>query len=205
MLRIRVAWARGDYDGAATLLEENIRTIRTLGDQRGLGFLLAYLSGVSLDRGEHRRAETLARESLASFRAIGDKRGVGYALIFLAGAARDRGDVALAAARYQECLALISEFGPRVEIAWALEGCALLHAMHGEAARAFRVLGAASALRETIGAPLPPIWHATIQRRLVPARTEIGEAGEAAATEIGHTLSLEEAIAQAVEAPRRSG
>ena len=203
VLRGRVAWAGGDHERAVAVFTENLAMVRAQKDKRGIAFNLSYLAGATLAWGDPDRAAGLAMESLEHFQELGDKRGMGYALIFLASATREQGAYDRAAQHYRECLALLHDFGPRAEIAWALEEYALLQAMRGDGTSALQIMGAASARREAIGAFLPPLWQATLQRRLAPAWQAVEEATGAAAWERGRSLTVQQILAEPLAAPSR--
>ena len=65
-------------------------------------------------------------------------------------------------------------------------------------ARAARLLGAAAAQREALGAPQPADERADTERTVAPARAALGEGAWAAAFTAGQTLTLEAAIAEAL-------
>src|SRR5262249_9811563 len=67
----------------------------------------------------------------------------------------------------------------------------------GDAVRGMRLAGAAEALHATIGAPLPPVWHADRDRDLEPARRALSPSAYARALEEGRAMSLDNAIAEA--------
>jgi len=71
-----------------------------------------------------------------------------------------KGDMERAADLQKESLALYRQAdgaGTRRETGICFEACGTLAAAQGQAQRAARLLGAASALREAIGVPLPPV------------------------------------------------
>ena len=65
--------------------------------------------------------------------------------------------------------------------------------------QAARVLGAAAALRDEIGVPLPPGDRDAYERDLAAVRTALGEAALVAAWAEGRAMSLEQAIAYVLE------
>ena len=108
----------------------------------------------------------------------------------------------------RESLAARRALGSRLGIAESLEALALVEAPAGPE-RAARLLGAAGALREAIGAPLPPAERAQQERAAAGARAGLGEAAFTAAMVVGRALPLDEVIAVALAAtgsapPRRS-
>jgi hypothetical protein len=85
-----------------------------------------------------------------------------------------------------------------MHIAQALENLALTIAATGEGARAAYLLGAAAALRETVGAPPHPRGQAGMERTTASAQAALGEEAWAAAFAAGRALTLEEAVAEAL-------
>jgi hypothetical protein len=70
--------------------------------------------------------------------------------------------------------------------------------MQGQARRALRLVSAAAALRETIGAPLSPPEQAKLDRLLEPIRQSLGDAAQTMRAD-GRAMSLEQAIEHALE------
>jgi len=83
----------------------------------------------------------------------------------------------------------------------ALEAWGIFAAAQGQAQRAARLLGSAEALRETIGAPLPVSdrAHYDYDRYAASIRVALGEERMAAAWAEGRAMTLEQAIACALE------
>jgi len=76
-----------------------------------------------------------------------------------------------------------------------LEGLARVAVAQGRMQRAARLCGAAAALREDRGWPLPPAKRAEHDRTVATARKALGEEAFAAAWARGHVLPVEETIA----------
>jgi hypothetical protein len=68
-----------------------------------------------------------------------------------------------------------------------------LAALEGEAERSLMLVAAATALRNVIGAPLPPADRAKLDQTLAPARATLG-ADAAAADRRGQALTLDDAL-----------
>jgi hypothetical protein len=81
-----------------------------------------------------------------------------------------------------------------------IEDYAGLAAAEARPEQALRLAGFAAALREAIGAPLPPAEQARVDRMIAPARDALQQEA-ATAWEIGQTLDLEQAIALALASP----
>jgi hypothetical protein len=65
--------------------------------------------------------------------------------------------------------------------------------------RAARLCGAAAVVRETLGAPIPSPERTELEEAVAPARAALGEEQWAAAFAAGRALTLEEAVAEALE------
>jgi DNA-binding CsgD family transcriptional regulator len=104
-------------------------------------------------------------------------------------------DYATALARYEEGLLLARESGNKGKIASCLEGLAGVRAAQGELLQSARLWGAAEALREAIGAPIPPVYRPTYERAVRAARAHFGEKAFAAAWAEGRTMTVEHALA----------
>ena len=98
------------------------------------------------------------------------------------------------------CLAVRSELGDKQGVAICLEGLAAVAGARGQPARAAQLYGAAAALRERIGAPLPPGDRLGYDRHLATARACLDEGAWAAAWAEGQAMPLEEAVADALAA-----
>ncbi len=212
-----VAYAQGDYVAAQALHEESLVIEREIGNRWGIAITLNNLGNVASNRGNRVAARTLYEESLAIKREIGDRRGIAAALGNLGIEASLQGDYVAARTLYEESLAIKWEIGDRSGITEALEGFAALAAAEAPrkssladptsalddesaryAARAARLWGAAQALREAIGAPLPPNDQEEYEGDVAAARAILGEAEFAAVWEEGRALTLEQAIEYAL-------
>ena len=194
-----VAFLEGDVPGAHARYTEALALGRELGDRRRIAYTLSNLASVTYRQGDAAAAEALYAESLSLLRAIGDTRGVTYALAHLGTVAHARGDESTAAARFTESLPLQRALGDIRGVAASLEGLAAVAGAEARPARAARLLGAAGQLREAIGAPLPPDRHAEYERTVTAARALLGEEAFAAAFEEGRALSVDAAVALALE------
>ncbi len=128
-------------------------------------------------------------------------REVGYGwfnaqvLISLARVIASQGDHAAAYALYQESFTQLPKGGNHEDIATCLEGLGAVGAVQGEQGWAARLWGAAEALRQQIGAPLPPVYRADYEHSVAAARAQLGEKTFAAAWAEGRTMTPEQALA----------
>jgi hypothetical protein len=99
---------------------------------------------------------------------------------------------------YEESLTLFRALGDKRGIAYGLEGMARVSTAPGAALEVRE--RAAAALRQTIGALLSLNERADHDRKVAAVRTALGDAAFGAAWAEGQTLTLDQAIAYALEA-----
>jgi hypothetical protein len=81
----------------------------------------------------------------------------------------------------------------------SLIGLAEVCLLQGRAAQAARLSGAIAALRDALGIPLPPMFEALSQQTATAGRALVGDEAFTTAWGAGRALSLDEAIALALE------
>ena len=199
---ISLGWAAlrpGDNHLAQTRLEEALVLSRELGDTRSMGFELSGLGEVALRQGDYKRAAQLVEESLKLRRQLGNKWGIGVSLGTLGWVAMRQGDRKRAIARLGESLSVRQEIGDKGGCAWCLERLAEIALAQSHAEKAVRLFSAAAALRDSIGSVIDPVDQPQYERRLASMRAGLGEERFEAAWDEGRTLTLEQAIAHALE------
>ena len=199
----RVIRVQGDYARAAALLEESLALRRDLGDKRGIAWSLNDLARVAREQGDYGRAAALLEESLALRRELADKRGSAYALNDLGRTTSSQGDHSRAAALLDESLALFREIGDKPGAALATEALAVVACAQEQPERAARLFGAAEAIREAIGAPLPPADQAGHDQGVAAACAHLGQEAFAAAWAEGRGLAGEQASNVRADASER--
>ena len=132
------------------------------------------------------------------YRKLGDRLGASVSLNTLGRAALERGDTEAARSFIVESLTLGSVLGQEMLIAENLEVLARVAGVRGEEARAARLWGAAEALRESLGVPLPPSERA-LRDSYAAARSRLGEETWEGAQVEGRAMPLEEAVDYALE------
>jgi tetratricopeptide (TPR) repeat protein len=195
-----MAYYQGDDTAAWSYYDESLIIHREIGERSGMAYSLGGLGDVALARCDREIARTYYEQCLANFREIGDRSGIAYALHGLGNVAMDRGDYILAGPYLAESLTRHRDAGDRTGIAGVLEGVARLRVAQRAWEHAARLWGAAEALREAIGAPLPPVSRQAYERETSAVRNAMtAEAFEAAWTQ-GREMSREEAVAFALNA-----
>ena len=198
-----VAVWQGDLARATALWEADLARDRVREDRHGMAWGLLWLGHLARARGEAAPARSLVEESLALFTALGVSGGVASALEALGLVALDQGEGGRAAALLRQGLGLEWALGDRRSSAMALERLARALAGQGQhpaaAIRAVRLLGAAAALRQAIGAPRSPLERPDYEATVQAAQAALGAAAFAEAWAAGQALTPEQAMAEALE------
>jgi non-specific serine/threonine protein kinase len=193
----RVALARGDREAAQVLQRQGLAERRRVGDRPGMPASLSALAELARLDGDPATAGALLEEALTIATELDDRHCVTAALLHLARLARDEGDPAKADALYRQAMPVTGAGGavpPTGSTATWLEGLATIGVDDGHPDRAARLLGAADALRQAIGAPLPAHEAADRNDTIAACSAVMGEAEFRAAFEAGAGLPLAEAV-----------
>ncbi len=202
---IRLAWvlfvSQSDSATIHSLLEEGIALRRELGDKESIADSFILSGELAISQGDAITARSLAEEGVVITKEIGDRLPTARLLAFLAKAIALQGDQAAARAMYEESLALAKAGNSKWHIMLGLEGLAGVLASQGDLVWAARLWGAAEALRNAIGTPIPPVYRADYERSVTDARVQLGEETFAAAWTQGRGMTPEQALAAPEQAP----
>lgn len=202
VMQENIAWA-------TELLEEGLALHRTHGYRAGIGWSLSHLGHVAQLRGDFERAKHLHQQSLPFLERSNDRvAGRAEASEGLGECALGQGDPRLARTYFRQSLGYLLAYRANATAAttlWCLAGLASADALEGHSQRAARLWGAAERLRTSIGARPAPAARATRERLMAAAREELGEAAFADAWAEGEAMSLDEALAYALEEPPGEG
>jgi len=192
----------GDLEQAQAYYEESLALGRTLGHPMAAGKALNNLGEVARFLGEYERAIAYYEECLALWRQAGHRGGISVCLANLGIALLRTGDVARASACFKEGLPLAHDLGDgdKVSAITCLSGLAMIASLHGQPQRAARLLGAAAALVEPLKWPLEPLDASEHDRNVATVRAHVDEAIFEAAWEAGRAMSVEQAMADALDA-----
>jgi hypothetical protein len=109
------------------------------------------------------------------------------------------GDLADARANQDETLCLRAEAGDRRGVSVTLRNLAGIEKHSGRPQRAACLLGASEAIRESIGAAHNPSMVPEFEQLLAGVRDALGEPAFSQAWDAGRALSIEQAVALALE------
>src|SRR5262245_59364486 len=151
-----VALDQGDPAQALGPIEEALALTESLGDTYGNMWARCLRGRLAHLQGDLELAATLLEESLAWLRNWGSP-SIFEVLNDLGRVALDQGDTDRAAALFGESLKLNWEPGNEIDITHSLAGLAGVAGALRQPARAAQLLGAAEAIRESIGGSLTPV------------------------------------------------
>ena len=191
----RIAFLQGDLAQVPPPLEESLALAREVGDKLGLAYSLNLLGEIILCQSDATRARSLLEESLALFKGAGFRRGMNLSLTLLAKVEAHRGDHVSARALYEESLVIAREMIIKQNIVDCLEGLAGVVAAQGELTWGARLWGAAEAMRDAMGTPMPPVYRVDYERSVTAARTQLGEKVFAEAWAEGRAMTPEQVLA----------
>jgi predicted ATPase/DNA-binding CsgD family transcriptional regulator/DNA-binding XRE family transcriptional regulator/Tfp pilus assembly protein PilF len=190
---------QGQADHAITALTESLALARSLNHTFKVAMTLNMLGRAALFRGDYAQAAVFLDESLALNRQVGNKVGIARSLLYQGRVALGQGCTTHAALLLGESLHVFRTTGDREGIATALEACAGIALAHRETVRATRICGAAATIRAVIGAQPLPADQAYYDDVIRVLRQRLGAALFDAAWIAGSVLSLDRAIAEALD------
>ena len=173
---------------------------------RQLNFRWLLMTGLNLkgqiafSRGDYEQARLNMQESIAISRIIGHR------MLYLWGRARlgyiilRQGDMLEARAIFSETIQDFKTDHIEIGVVYTLEGLARLSVLAGNPDQATRLIGWADATRKKIGDSRPPIEQKDVDQDEAACRLALGEAAFSQAYEVGQAMTLEQAVAYALEA-----
>jgi len=194
-----VAAEQGDQDHAIELSERAAELYRKNDDRRGHALAISNLGGIALERGDYAQAAALSEQAYGLFETLEDSEGMAFALVNQGFAALSESNHARALTLLREALRRLAELEFKDIIGYCFEGLAAVLAYTGQGDAAARLLGAAEALRESLGVDLAPAERETHDETTAAVRQAVGEERFSDAWRQGRELSLDEATAYALQ------
>jgi tetratricopeptide (TPR) repeat protein len=195
----QVVLRQGDYTTARIYSEQALAAARAVRDRGYMAQALNNLGELARCHGDHTQAEACYTESLALFRSQGSSVDIPRLHHNLGYVALHQGDLARARALMIESLAGFRDSHSRRGIAECLAGLAAIALACEDETRAARLWGAAEALRDAAGVAMWAADRIEYERQVAALRAGMDERALAAAWATGRALTLEQAIAEALE------
>jgi predicted ATPase/DNA-binding SARP family transcriptional activator len=188
------AICQGDL-AAARLRLQAATNLPTISEYKWLQTLVHYYRGLlSYYEGDAVAAMTLLEEATALAREGQDRSDLARALVALGRVRCTLAQLLPASELLMEGLDLFRVLGHKLGIANALEELGALSAVQGDGVQAALRLGTAQALRERIGAPLPPVDRAAHDSLVAGCRAQVGETAFAEAWARGAARPWQEVV-----------
>ncbi len=194
-----VADYRGDPAEAKRLFGESLTQFREVGDKWGVSTSLNNLGEAARAAGDYDAARSLYEESLTIAQEAGHRGGVAIGLGNLGAVSLHQGNHMETARLMREALVLYKRLGDKRNIVAVLGGGLGGAAVaEGKPERAARLLGAAEALGEAIGALSSSADRALHERQVGFVRDALSKDAFASAWAEGRAMTVEEAIEYAL-------
>ena len=188
-----VALASGAADVTQVALEESLAIARRMKDRRREAEALHHLGSLAIVRDDPELALTRFTESLELKRAMGIADETATTLTLRAFVRMLRSDPRSARVDILEALRIALALRDR-RAAWSLDVLACLTALDGDAVRALRLAGAASAAFDTTGQHPPAVWRGLVGPIIERARVKLGQDAADAAWSEGRLLDFDRSL-----------
>jgi tetratricopeptide (TPR) repeat protein len=192
-----VVGAAGDLEVARRLEREALELFRATDTPDGVTAALSGLGEIAFAQEDYPTARSYLEESLLVAREHQFGNLLPWNLTVLARTAIETGDYALGESLQQECVQMLQAQGAPWSVSGALEGCARLAYLRGDAERAAQLYGAAHVLRSEARA-LAAHERLRLEREEEAVRASLGEAAFLANREIGRAFSIERTLSVAL-------
>jgi tetratricopeptide (TPR) repeat protein len=169
-----------------------------LGEIRYLAYMALNLGRVALYAGEYERADVIIHKSLAQLRDIDDIDGVAQTLYEVGMVALRKGNLDQAQQAFQEGIACLRHSGLLRRFIYPMRGLAEVTRQRGQTVLAAQLLGALEMIRQSIKAPIHPVFAPDFQATLAGVRTQLDEDTFATIYTTGCSMTPEEAVAFAL-------
>ncbi len=195
-----MAREQGKYTKAETHYRAGLSIARAMGNKMDIANLLDRLSLLACYKRNLAKAMSLSQQSIALHRELGNLFGLGTALHTRGYLAHVQQHYAAAADDYRESLRLQAQLGDQRGMIDSFHALAALNIV-GEKLprRAVRLLYAAESVRCTLNICVPERERAEHAAQIDHVRALLDKAAFAAAAAEGKAMSLEEAVAYALE------
>jgi tetratricopeptide (TPR) repeat protein len=189
----------GDFMGARQVFEKSLALFQEYGDGFRVAHLNAFLAGIALEEGKYAEARLRLEEVVSFRRQVRFNILMEIDLYLLAMIALREGDNARAKVWFSECLLFIQQIGVNRQLAECLIGFACIAQAEKRFERAVQLVSAAEMQVEARQFPLDNVDQAELKRLATILGEELGNAEFEALAAKGRDMTMEQAIAYALE------
>jgi predicted ATPase/class 3 adenylate cyclase len=198
-LSFPVEFSHDRVEEAADLLARSLPMYEELGDRLGAAWVQWNWGYVSAMQGDITLARTQLQEALGAFREFGDQFGIGWGCHSLGQVELVDGHADVAAPLFVEALQIFHAAGDHSGLVLLLDDFAVLAGVRGDWERAACLHAAASVLRKRSGADAGQVLGGTVRPDLPHPADLLPPEDLARAEEQGAGMSLDAAVAYALE------
>jgi predicted ATPase/class 3 adenylate cyclase len=195
----RLTMWRGDFSSPAPWLEEAILISRQLGDVTSEEEPLITLGNLAYWQGNYQLAIAYYQEVLTLCERVGDHFQYLWAHIHMAYPVLRQGNIHQAREMFEDSIRSTQKAGLIIGLVFSVEGLASLNINQGQVERAARLFAWADGMREKLGDHRPPVEQASVKRDLEVIHSKLEDTAFAKAYAEGKGMSIEDAIARALE------
>ena len=194
-----IAMTQGDLKRMRPYADEGIQLLKETMSRWQTAMTVFGFALFTAMQGNYAEARSQFESCIPLFTELRDRHRLAMVRSELAHLERRQGHFAQAKPLYRETIQEWQKFGHRAAIAHQLECFAFIAKGQEEDERAARLFGAAETLRENINIPMTPPEHVEYDREVSDLRANIDEAAFSKAWAEGRALTMEQAIAYALE------
>ena len=189
----------GDFESAQVRLEEAISLIREM-NRKSISFSVWRAYGqMALLHGNYGRAYTAMQEALQYADKTGERMAVLWFSADLGYVTLKQGNTIETRGHFTKCLKEFLNDQVEIGIVFAIEGMTGLYIILNKPERAARLIGWADSMRKKLNDIRPPLEQAAIDQNIAACLIKMGEVIFSDAYDEGEKLTLEEAVAYALE------
>jgi predicted ATPase/DNA-binding CsgD family transcriptional regulator len=188
-----------ETDEALTITEEGLALFRQFNDKPGMAQALNILGNITLYQGDFAQAKSAYEECQRIAEETGEIRRIRYMIGNLAVVAQREGDYERARQLAEQALKLSLEVNNTLDTAEVLMTLASIMTESGQPETATRLLGAWEAVLQHMGAASQSAIRPRIERTFDALRATLGDETFQALWDEGRALSLQQAVAIALE------
>lgn len=194
-----LAGMQGDYRQAAELLEQVLAFRRKTNDTLRLTPTLNNLAIAMRRLGDIDRAKQLYTEAIAITKSIGNPRSLAHSLYGLSEIHAEIKEYASAVKLLRESITIRHQIGELKGLAFSLDSLAMSIYHLGESVLAAQLESASHKIRKELGVVITPATLAENVEFIAQLRARLGEASFEEAWSSGQSMSLEQAVALALD------
>ncbi|MGZ9222732.1 MAG: tetratricopeptide repeat protein [Anaerolineales bacterium] len=190
---------QGSYEKAQPYFDQHLRLDEGLHFKQGTAVALLNLGNLYRYQRDYDQAEQYYEKSLALSREYSLKTNISNVIYSLGMLALHRNQYPMAVRHFTDYFNIARGSFEKISACDFLTGFAAISTGMNQPERAAKLYGAAQALFETTDYRIPPFDRAEFDRRIQMARDQLGEAAFEALAAEGRAMTLEQAIAYALE------